>query len=250
MGVAGVVMMSGYCREIEAHLCRKNDGHLVRIVGPSFDVVAGWEARGIPLKVACAGVDRYFERYYRKGPRRRPVRIEFCDADVLDAFDTWRRAVGVSTPAAGSDAGSSDASNGDSDEAGPARKRSSLASHVERAIARLTALQASSQSAALFRDVLEHAARELDLILPEARRARGEARDAVLDHLRSLDVALMTAVDKVIDQATRSAAEAEARAALAPFRDRMPQEALRRATTAAFEQQIRDRFGLPTLSFD
>jgi hypothetical protein len=32
--------------------------------------------------------------------------------------------------------------------------------------------------------------------------------------------------------------------------DRMPPEAFRRATTAAVEQQIRDRFGLPTLSFD
>ena len=55
----------------------------------------GWANQGIPLKVAEAGIDRYFERYYRKGPRRRPVRIEFCEADVLDAFDDWRRAVGV-----------------------------------------------------------------------------------------------------------------------------------------------------------
>ena len=242
--------MSDYCREIEAHLCRKNDGHLVRIVGPSFDVVAGWEARGIPLKVACAGVDRYFERYYRKGPRRRPVRIEFCDADVLDAFDDWRRAVGVSIPAGGNNAGSADAGAGDSDEASPARKRSSLAAHVERAIARLTALQASSQSAAPFRDALGNAARELDLVLPEARRARGEARDAVLDRLRSLDAALMAAVSKILDERTRSEAEAEARAALAPFRERMPHDAFRRAAAAAFEQQIRDRFGLPTLSFD
>ena len=84
-----------YCREIEAHLCRKNDGHLIRIVGPAFEQVSGWAREGIPLKVALSGVDRYFERYYRKGPRRRPVRIEFCDADVRDAFDDWRRAVGV-----------------------------------------------------------------------------------------------------------------------------------------------------------
>jgi hypothetical protein len=242
--------MSNYCREIEAHLCRKNDGHLVRIVGPAFDLVAGWETRGIPVKVACAGVDRYFERYYRKGPRRRPVRIEFCDADVLDAFDAWRRAVGVSVPAAGTGTHSSDANDGESDEAGPARRRSSLASHVERAIARLTALQASSQSAALFRGALEHAARELDVLLPDARRARGEARDSLLDRLRSIDVALMAAVGKAIDEPTRSAAEAEARAALAPFRDRMPPEAFRRATTAAVEQQIRDRVGLPSLAFD
>src|SRR5262249_49462944 len=81
-----------YCREIETYLCRKNDGHLIRVVGPSFEVVSGWEARGVPLKIAFEGIDRYFERYYRSGPRRRPVKIDFCDADVLDVFDEWKRA--------------------------------------------------------------------------------------------------------------------------------------------------------------
>ena len=86
-----------FCREIESYLCQKNDGHLVRVTGPSFDLVSGWAAQGIPLKIAFQGIDRYFERYYRKGPRRRPVRIDFCDADVLDVFDEWRRAVGSSS---------------------------------------------------------------------------------------------------------------------------------------------------------
>ncbi len=87
-----------FCREIEAYLCRKNDGHLIRIVGPAFDQVCEWATRGVPLKVVFRGIDRYFERYYAKGPRRRPVRVEFCDADVLDVFDEWRRAVGVASP--------------------------------------------------------------------------------------------------------------------------------------------------------
>ena len=87
-----------YCREIETYLCRKNDGHLIRVVGPSFELVSGWAAQGVPLKVACAGIDRYFERYYRKGARRRPVKIDFCEADVLDAFDEWRRAIGLAAP--------------------------------------------------------------------------------------------------------------------------------------------------------
>ena len=51
---------SEYCREIEAYLCRKNDGHLIRIVGPSFERVSGWAERGVPLKVAFRGIDRYF----------------------------------------------------------------------------------------------------------------------------------------------------------------------------------------------
>jgi len=90
-----------YCRQLESYVCRKNDGHLIRIVGPAFEQVCGWAARGIPLKLAMRGIDRYFERYYAKGARRRPVRIEFCEADVLDVFDEWRRAVGVSVEAGG-----------------------------------------------------------------------------------------------------------------------------------------------------
>ena len=58
-------------------------------------MVRGWARRGIPLKVALQGIDRCVDRSSASGPRRRPVRIEFCEADVLDAFDAWRRAVGV-----------------------------------------------------------------------------------------------------------------------------------------------------------
>ena len=60
-----VIDVDAYCRELEAYLCRKNDGHLIRITGPAFEHVMAWARQGIPLKVAEAGIDRYFERYYR-----------------------------------------------------------------------------------------------------------------------------------------------------------------------------------------
>jgi len=87
--------VDSYCRDIEAHLCRRNAGHLVRISGPAFDLVRGWAQRGIPFTVAQQGIDRYIDRSNARGLRRRPARIEFCEADVLDAFDAWRRAVGI-----------------------------------------------------------------------------------------------------------------------------------------------------------
>ena len=113
-----------FCREIESYLCRKNDGHLVRVVGPAFGMVSGWAAQGVPFKVACRGIDRCFERYYAKGPRRRPIRVEFCEADVLDVFDDWKRAVGVGMSGASSAPGHS------------------LRAHLDRAVTRLTDLQA------------------------------------------------------------------------------------------------------------
>ena len=119
-----MIDVESYCRDLEAFLCRKNDGHLIRISGPAFEQVMGWARQGIPLKVAEAGIDRYFERYYRKGPRRRPVRIEFCEADVFDAFDDWRRAVGIAAVAPDVDGGP------DVEEPSPASARSTTIARI------------------------------------------------------------------------------------------------------------------------
>ena len=226
--------LDSYCRDIEAYLCRKNDGHLIRITGPAFECVSRWAADGVPLKVACAGIDRYFERYYRKGPRRRPVRIEFCEADVLDAFDEWRRAVGVATEQP------SDATS---------RTRGSLSSHVERSIARLTALRASAQRTRPVEPALERVARELDQLLPQARAARGAARDALLTLLAALDRDLIDAAMAACDAGLRAVAEQEAAVALLAFRDRMLPDAYQHAYRSAVERHVREHFGLPTLTF-
>ena len=129
----GTQPVDQYCREIETYLTRKNDGHLIRVVGPSFEVVSGWAEQGVPLKNALAGIDRYFERYYRKGPRRRPVKIDFCDADVLDVFEEWRRATGVSA---------SSADIGDQ-HAAVSNRNLSLPAHLSRVVLRLTSARAS-----------------------------------------------------------------------------------------------------------
>ena len=129
------VSPADYCRHLEAYLCRQNEGHLVRVVGPAFDLVCGWAARGIPLPVAERGIDRTVERARAKGPRRRPLRIEFCEADVLDAFDEWRRAVGVSGESSGSPAAES------SPEPRAGARAETLPGHLAKSIARLTAAQ-------------------------------------------------------------------------------------------------------------
>ena len=63
-------------RQLEDYLRRKNEGHLIRIVGPAFEQVCRWSARGFP-----ATGDEWHRSLLRallaKGPRRRPVRIEF-----------------------------------------------------------------------------------------------------------------------------------------------------------------------------
>jgi hypothetical protein len=226
------VTPDAYCREIEAYLTRKNDGHLIRIVGPSFARVCSWAEQGVPLTIACAGIDRHFERYYAKGPRRRPVHVDHCEHDILEMFDAWRRAVGVMATA--------------SDETAEPRPRESLATRLERAMTKLTALRAGA-APPVPTDLLNDTVRELDQMLTPAKHARGAARAAMVDRLASLDRQLLDAARAGLPPARAEGLKAQAEADLAPFRERMASEAWRRAIDAAFDRLVREHAGLPSL---
>ena len=232
--------LDDFCRQLEAYLCRKNDGHLIRIVGPAFEQVCGWAERGIPLTLAMRGIDRYFERYYSKGPKRRPVRIEFCEADVLDAFDEWRRAVGVAATAGAGEAGGESGA----DLSGP---RSSLPAHLERVVARLTALRGGRDRS--FDPVVDDLVRELDAARAKARTIRGEARDTFIDRLRQLDASMVDALRQQTTQVTLQQLELEADEELRPFKARMPAGAYEDAHRACVDRLLRERAGLPTIAY-
>jgi hypothetical protein len=244
-----------YCREIEAHLCRRNGGHLVRLVGPAFEMVRGWARQGVPLKVACQGIDRRIERLSAAGPRRRPVRIEFCEADVLDAFDAWRRAVGVHR-ADEEGGGDRDGAAGVETEAGesaePARRpraRESLSTHVDRVIVRLTALRTGDASQE-WDGALEDLVRRLDAIHPAARRARGEARDRVLAGLATLDAQLIDGARACAPPGLVDEVDREAEEELRPFGARLSPSMLAAARRRCADRILRERLRLPTLTVD
>ena len=243
-----------YCRDIEAHLCRRNGGHLVRIAGPAFDMVRGWAQRGIPLKVALQGIDRYLDRSSARGMRRRPARVEFCEADVLDAFDAWRRAVGIhraGAETAGGADGEGAGSGGDtgSDEAPRARARESLSTHLDRVIVRLTSLRTGDVPAA-WDAVLEEFVRALDAMHPAARRARGEARERMLADLEALDARLMERARTVAGADLLAQAAREAAAELEPFATRLSPAAYAAALARCEHRVLRDRLRLPTIALD
>jgi hypothetical protein len=229
---------SEYCREIEAYLCRKNEGHLIRIVGPAFEQVCGWAASGVPLKVAFRGIDQYCDRYYAKGPRRRPVRIEFCEADILDLFDAWRRSIGV--PRVENGAAADESSS----------RKPALGRHLERAIARLTSLRAGTARSAAFNEQIDAVIRQLDHLLADGRGARGDARSTIVDRLRALDEELLGAARLDAREDVLAALAREADAELAPFKARMPEDEFARAHTAARDRLLREAFGLPHLTYD
>jgi hypothetical protein len=234
---------SDYCREIETYLCQKNDGHLIRVVGPSFDMVSRWAADGIPVKVALSGIDRYFERYYRKGPKRRPVRIDFCEADVLDVFDEWRRAVGLSkeTIGSGSEPGHAEASG---------RRPGSVPAHLERVVMRLTSARATGSLPATADPLIDRVAEELDTARASGRGVRGEARRALLARLLELDGELLQIAKQTLAADDLEKITAQAEGELAGFRARMVADAYSRARRAATDRLIRERLNLPTIALD
>ena len=228
-----------FCREIETYLCRKNDGHLIRVTGPSFDLVAGWAMQGVPLKVACAGIDRCFERYYRKGPRRRPVKIDFCEADVLDVFDEWRRAVGIVTPVT--------TESPSPQSSGP---HHSLPAHLERVVLRLSEARARGTLGAAFDALIDRAAAELEVARTKTGGVRGEARQELIARLAALDVELLQQARALLDAPTRTALSNEVEDSLAPFRAGMVAESLARARQGALDALVRERLRLPRIAFD
>ena len=228
-----------YAREVERYLCRKNGGHLVRVVGPAFEMVCGWAATGVPLKIALRGIDRCCERLEARGPRRRPVRIEFCEADVLDAFDDWRRAVGVSAAAAA-----------DEGDAPHEPRKPALAAHIERAIARLAHARGTGKVASPLQRAIEEWIRELEALAPSAARSRGDARATIVAQLARLDAALIVAAVAALDEIRVRQLRQEAAEELAPFGSRMPPDEKTRALEAAFHRLAREAAGLPVLRYE
>jgi hypothetical protein len=239
-----------YCRDLEAHLCRRNGGHLVRIVGPSFEAVQRWFQQGIPFKVACLGIDRRVDRAVAKGPTRRPMRIEFCEADVLDAFDEWRRAVGLRRDEIVPDGADVPAETPVDDGAHGHGRAPSLPTHLERVMARLTGLRAGPQVAPALSEALDSAVRRIDRLLAPARKARGEARDGLLGELAQIDADLLAAAEQATPPDLRAQVAADAAAELGPFKGRLAPVELAAATERCRLRALRTCLNLPTLTLD
>jgi hypothetical protein len=228
-----------YCRRVEYHLTRVNGGHLVRIVGPGFDLVRRWAEEAVPLSIVFGGIDRKAERH-RHGKAGRPLRIEFCEIDVRAIFEDWRRAVGVFAAGDGSD-------HAEPAPASPGRRRPSLAKHVERAALRLEQAAARPDCPPEIRRALTSHGDALVALGDEGGTARGAARDAVLDRLEALDEDLLAVARRWAD-ADLAGIRERAEADLAPYRDRLDQKAWDRSVQVTISRLLRQRLGLPTLT--
>lgn len=250
-----VVDVGDYCRIVEDHLTRVNGGHLVRIVGPAFELVRQWAEAGIPASIVFRGIDLKAERH-RLGRAKRPLRLEFCEADVREVYRQWQRAVGLFGIDEGAK-GRSDQDHGvydagdrsaDADEQ-EGRRRPSLTRHLDRAIERFTRAMARVDIPEDLRMALEPLLQELIDARGAGTKARGAARDAVVRRLQAIDEQLSSALRSFAPEEARDAARLEAEAELAGYRSRLIGDTWPRAVSANADRLLRERYGLPTGSY-
>jgi hypothetical protein len=161
------------------------------------------------------------------------VRIEFCEADIFDIFDDWRRSVGIVQAQSAPDAPAS-------------ARKPALTAHLERVVARLVGNR--SRRSPTFEQHVEELLAEIDRLSGESKK-RGDARAAILDRLAELDKGLLRVAAAELDDAAVSAARREAEAELAPFGARLSPEVRAQAIEAAFERHVRDSLGLPMVRY-
>jgi hypothetical protein len=230
-----------YCRRVEGHLARVNDGQIIRVVGPAFELVRSWALDGVPLSVVLRGIDLKAGRH-RAGASRRPLRLEFCEADVREVYTRWRRAVGLSGQAA--DAG------GDAGEAARTARRPSLAKHLDRVVDQLSRsagrLDLPDALRAGISRVLEVAVRVREV----ARGARGAARAEVAAQLPGLDAALVRSARESIDADSLARIHREASTELAAYRSRLSPDTWRQSVELSADRLLREQLGLPTIALD
>ncbi len=229
-----MVDVGEYCRQVEAHLTKVNGGHLVRVVGPGFALVRQWAEEGVPLSAVFRGIEQKAERHHT-GASRRPLRIEFCEADVREVYDAWRRAIGVGTRV--------DAQL----DRGSGSTRRSVPRTLDRAVDRLVRVAGRLELPEGFRDGLSQTAEAVIAMRDALKGTRGANRDAVLAPLPDLDRQLVTAARQAAPAEVMDALRQDAERDLAPYRDRLPPDAWAHAMDVTVDRGIREHFGLPTL---
>ncbi len=235
--------LGAYCRAIETHLTRVNGGHLVRIVGPGFEIVRRWATDGVPLSVVFRGIDLKAARH-QAGTARRPLRIEFCDEDVREGFDNWRRAIGMSPLRHG------DAANVPEDDppvGEPASvTRQTATKELDRAIDRLSRAVGRLDWPEALRVVIGARLEALTTIRTDLRDVRGDARAPILARATAGNRVFGVELRDAAPPAMVAEARAEAERELASYRARLSPAAWSRAVDLTADRLLRDRLGLPT----
>ncbi len=129
------------------------------------------------------------------------------------------------------------------------RRRPGLRTHIDRLIAKTTALRSGAIDTSL--DLaLERVVRELDGLREAASRARGHERERILNRLSSFDEDLVSVLQESITPDAKARLVREAEQELGAFRTRMTDDTYRHAVNVSVQRMLRERAGLPRFALD
>lgn len=217
----------------------------MRIVGPGFMLVRNWAEEGVPLSAVFRGIEQKAERH-KAGAAKRPLRIEFCEADVREVYDAWRRAIGVSGAAV--DAGDDAAAAGPVGERGSGSARRVTTRDLDRAVDRLIATAGRLQLPEPLRDEVNRVLEQVLQVRDAVKGSRGAAREGHLTALPELDRSMMAVAQAVIASDALTPIREDAEQDLEPFRARLASEAWEQAVQVTVARGVREHFGLPNLA--
>ena len=232
-----------YCCEVESYLCRKNGGHLIRIVGPAFQLVKGWGGGGVPLSIVCRAVDRAYSRYQAKGERHYPLRIEYCENDVKDLFEEWKRAVGIESVRNSSENKECERNS----EVNHGRK--SLDAHLERVGGRLAQWNREDVATEL-KATVSNILDEVRTLGAEVKSVSSGERNHIIEQLKTLDLNLLDAVRRTADGRLQSRLREEAEREVNSFRKRMAPATFHSVVSSSIDRLLIEYFKLPRISYE
>jgi hypothetical protein len=117
-------------------------------------------------------------------------------------------------------------------------------------LARLTNARASGRLPSSADELLDKISAELDAARANPRGLRGDARSALLARLAALDGEAVALARASLAAEDEQALAREADDQLAGYRRQMTADAYARAHRAAIDRLVRERFGLPTITFE
>nr|MBP8273030.1 hypothetical protein [Acidobacteriota bacterium] len=212
------------------------------------------------------GIDQKAERHLKGMAARsgRPLRIEFCENDVRELFEDWKRAVGItSAPEHQSTGAPEHPSTGAPEHPStgapehtstgaviPSSRRQSLSKHLERVSDRLSRLLGRHDLPDEFLDCVNQAISTIATARERARSARGATRDEIVASVRPLDDVLIVAARKAIGPAVLAQLQQQAEADLGTYKGRLAPEAWQQAIQATTDRLLRDRLTLPVIDLD
>ena len=220
-----------YFTEIEEHFQQARNSGTFLLSPLDWALIEVWKDSGIPLKAACKGIDRAFEKWHARKRRMGMVNsVAYCSQEVLTAAREMAEpdaAAPEKGAAAAFDAGE-------------------LAQYFENNAALVTVAGGGADLG------FEQACGDAAMSLGQLASA---ARDGTIDDLESVEQRLTVIEERLLAAATRRLKEDEMLAArreldrhLAPYRGKMTADQLALLEKQFLQRQAFESAGLPRLS--